>query len=133
MEVRFDLTGTTRRELVKVAEQIVGAKATYKKLPTLAYELVGFTFTKEGTLVWDEHTALEAAERLVTALTEQGFRVLTEDTEPPTEGATAVDALVTVCRRTASQTLHWQIWTGSSRRRVLLSRKRLGQTASPTR
>lgn len=37
MEVRFDLTGTTRKELVKAAEQIVGTKATYKNLPTLAY------------------------------------------------------------------------------------------------
>ena len=94
MEVKFDLTGTTRKELVKAAEQIVGAKATYKKLPTLAYELDGFIFTKEGMLVWDERTAPEAAERLVTALTEQGFRVLAEATEPPTEGKTAVDALV---------------------------------------
>lgn len=94
MEVKFDLTGTTRKELVKAAERIVGTKATYKKLPTLAYELAGFTFTKEGTLVWDERTAPEEAERLVTALTEQGFRVLEEATEPPTEGETAVDALV---------------------------------------
>ena len=86
MEVRFDLTETTRKELIKVAEQIVRTKATYKKLPTLAYELEGFTFTKEGTLVWDERTAPEAAERLVAALTEQGFRILTEGTEPPTEG-----------------------------------------------
>lgn len=74
MEVKFDLTGTTRKELVKAAEQIVGAKATYKKLPILSYELEGFTFTKDGTLVWDERTAPEAAERLVTALAEQGFK-----------------------------------------------------------
>ncbi len=94
MEVRFDLTGTTRKELVNAAEQIVGAKATYKKLPTLAYELDGFTFTKEGVLAWDEYTAPEAAERLVTALAEQGFKVLAEATETPAEGKTAVDALV---------------------------------------
>ncbi len=86
MEVKFDLTGITRKELVKAAEQIVGAKATYKKLPTLAYELSGFTFTKEGTLVWDKRTAPEAAESLVTALTEQGFRVLAEATDPPHRG-----------------------------------------------
>lgn len=94
MEVKFDLTGATRKELVKAAERIVGAKATYKKLPTLAYELEGFTFTKEGALVWDERTAPEAAERLVTALKERGYKALAEVTEPPTEGETAVDALV---------------------------------------
>lgn len=86
MEVRSDLTEPTRKELVKAAEQIVGKKATYKKLPTLAYEQDGFTFTKEGVLVWDERTAPEAAERLVTALAEQGFKVLAE----ATEGETAV-------------------------------------------
>lgn len=94
MLVKFDLTGTTRKELVKAAEQIMGAMATYKKLPTLAYELDGFTFTKEGMLVWDERTAPEAAERLVTTLSEQGFKVLAEDTEPPTESETATDELI---------------------------------------
>ena len=94
MEVKFDLTGTTRKELVKAAEQIVGMKATYKKLPTLAYELAGFSFTKEGTLVWDERTTPEAAERLVTALAKQGFKALTEATEPSTGSETAENALV---------------------------------------
>lgn len=94
MEVKFDLTETTRKELVKAAEKIVGAKATYKKLPTLAYELAGFIFTKEGALVWGESIAPEAAERLVTALTEQGFKVLGDATDPPTEGETAPAELV---------------------------------------
>lgn len=92
-EIRFT-TGTTRKELVKAAEQIMGTKAIYKKLPTLAYELAGFTFTKEGTLVWDERTAPEAVEKLVSTLAEQGFKVLAETTEPPTEEETATDALV---------------------------------------
>lgn len=94
MEVKFDLTGTTRKGLVKAAEQIVDAKAIYKKLPTLGYELAGFTFTKDGLLIWDESIAPEAAERLVTALTEQGFKVLGDAAEPPTEGETAPAELV---------------------------------------
>jgi len=94
MEVRFDLTGTTRKELVKAAEQIVGMKAIYKKAPTFAYELAGFIFTNEGAIVWDECTTSKTAEGLVTALTNQGFTVLTEATEPPTESESAPDKLI---------------------------------------
>ena len=94
MEVRFDLTGTTRKELVKAAEQIVGMKAIYMKAPTLAYELAGFTFTKEGALAWDERTMPETAEGLVTVLSKQGFTVLNEAPKQPTEIEAAPDKLV---------------------------------------
>ena len=132
-EVRFDLTGTTRKVLVKAAEQIVGAKATYKELPTLAYELKGFTFTKEGTLVRDERTAPEAVERLVTALTEQGYKYWQRPQNRPQRARQPLTHWLLAYRRMASQTRHWRIWTGLSRRRAPSSRKHWVQTALPTR
>ena len=73
MEVKYNMTGPARKELVKAIENITGEKAIYKKVPSCAYTVEGYTITKEGTLQWDESTDVSAAKLLVKRLADAGF------------------------------------------------------------
>ena len=73
MEVKYNLTGPARKALVKAIENITGEKAIYKKVPSCAYMVAGYTITKEGTLQWAESTDVSAAKLLVKSLADAGF------------------------------------------------------------
>lgn len=73
MEVKYNMTGPDRKELVKAIENITGAKAIYKKVPSCAYTVEGYIITKEGTLQWDESTDVSDAKLLVKRLADAGF------------------------------------------------------------
>ena len=47
MEVKYNLTGPARKALVKAIENITGEKAIYKKVPSCAYTVAGYTITKD--------------------------------------------------------------------------------------
>ena len=51
MEIRYNVTGAKRKELVKVIANATGARAEYKFMPTCNYEIDYFTVTKDGTLL----------------------------------------------------------------------------------
>ena len=57
MEIRYNVTGDRRKELVKVISGITGAKAVYKFMPTCNYEIDYFTVTKDGILLFDDRIA----------------------------------------------------------------------------
>ena len=46
MEIRYNVTGAQRKELVKVIGDTTGAKAKYMGMPTASYEIDYFTVTK---------------------------------------------------------------------------------------
>lgn len=73
MEIKYNVTGTRRKELVKVISDTTGAKAEYKFMPTCSYEIDYFMVTKDGTLVFDGHADSEDVEKVLTALTDAGF------------------------------------------------------------
>ena len=73
MEVQYNRIGPARKELVKAIEEITGKKAIYKKVPSCAYTVEGYTITKEGNLQWDEGTDVSAAKLLVKRLADAGF------------------------------------------------------------
>lgn len=73
MEVKYNLTGPARKALVEAIENITGEKAIYKKVPSCAYTVEGYTITKEGTLQWDERTDVSTAKLLVKRLADAGF------------------------------------------------------------
>ena len=50
MEIRYNVTGVKRKELVKVIADATGARAEYKFMPTCNYEIDYFTVTKDGIL-----------------------------------------------------------------------------------
>ncbi len=73
MELKYNVTGVKRKELVKVISDTTGAKAEYKFMPTCSYEIDYFTVTKDGTLVFDNRADSEEVEKVLTALAAAGF------------------------------------------------------------
>lgn len=73
MEVKYNRTGPDRKALVTAIEEIIGKKAIYKKVPSCAYMVEGYTITKEGTLQWDDGSDASEAKLLVKQLAEAGF------------------------------------------------------------
>ena len=51
MEIRYNVTGAKRKELVKVISDTTGARAEYKFMPTCNYEIDYFTAVSYTHLV----------------------------------------------------------------------------------
>ena len=73
MEIRYNVTGAKRKELVKVISDATGARAEYKFMPTCNYEIDYFTVTKDGTLLFDDRADSEEVEQVLEAITAAGF------------------------------------------------------------
>lgn len=81
MEIRYNVTGARRKELVKVISDTTGAKAEYKFMPTCNYEIDYFTVTKDGTLLFDDRADSEEVEQLLEAIVAAGFECEPQDGE----------------------------------------------------
>ena len=79
MEIRYNVTGTKRKELVKVIANATGARAEYKFMPTCNYEIDYFTVTKDGTLLFDDRADSEEVERVLEAISAAGFECEPQD------------------------------------------------------
>ena len=74
MEIRFNVTGTRRKELVGIISEVIGMKAVYKFMPTCAYVIDNLTVSKEGTLIADERTDPDTIRRVSQAAEAAGFK-----------------------------------------------------------
>ena len=83
MKANFNVTGSTRKELVGIIGNTVGMKPVYKFMPTCAYTIGGITVEKDGTMVWDENTAAETIEKVMAALAAAGFTAEIEAEDAP--------------------------------------------------
>lgn len=81
MEIRYNVTGAKRKELVKVIADTTGARAEYKFMPTCNYEIDYFTVTKDGTLLFDDCADSEEVEQVLEAITAAGFECEAQDGE----------------------------------------------------
>lgn len=79
MQVKYNVTGARRKELVKVIADTTGAKAEYKFMPTCNYEIDYFTVTKDGTLLFDDRTDSEEVEQVLEAIAAAGFECEPQD------------------------------------------------------
>lgn len=79
MEIRYNVTGAKRKELVKVIADTTGAKAEYKFMPTCNYEIDYFTVTKDGTLLFDDRADSEEVEQVLEAIATAGFECGQQD------------------------------------------------------
>ena len=73
MEVRYNVTGERRKELVQVISDITGARAFYQFMPTCNYIVDFFTITKDGTLIFDDRSDSEEVEIVLEGIAEAGF------------------------------------------------------------
>lgn len=99
MTIKFNVTGTERKALVKSISDFTGDKAKYKFMPTCAYDIGSLLLDKEGTLHAPDDADESQLEQLVEHLAAQGFeseveQVIKDEPEPLTEADTApVDGL----------------------------------------
>ena len=86
MQVKFNVTGKDRKELVNRIETITSDKAKYLGMPSVAYEVGIFTIDKSGTVSCTDDFALE---RLVHNLIGDGFiPEVTKEEAQDTQGIT---------------------------------------------
>lgn len=79
MEIKYNVTGKKRKELVNLIANFTGCEPIYKGTPTFAYEADYFTIDKNGTLSFDDRADSEEIERLVEML--YGNRFIAENDE----------------------------------------------------
>jgi len=60
MEIKFDVTGARRKELVMAVSEILNAAPQYQGAPTFAYEVGGYHIDKAGTLTGADNWELIA-------------------------------------------------------------------------
>ena len=73
MEIRYNATGSKRKELVRAIETATCAKAKYLGAPTMAYEIDYFTVARDGTLTFDDRADSEEVEAVLEAIGNAGF------------------------------------------------------------
>ena len=76
MEIKFDVKGESRKDLVKVISDTLGVKAEYQGMPTVAFVIGDFTVTKEGTLVFADEVN---ADDVLKALAANAFYPVTDE------------------------------------------------------
>ena len=76
MIITFDLSGRTRKELVKAISEITGERAVYKFMPTSAFEIGFFTVTREGRLEFPDRSDTEIVEQVLEGLSERGYTMI---------------------------------------------------------
>lgn len=79
MEIRYNVTGARRKELVKIISDITGARAEYQYMPTCNYEIDYFTVTKDGMLLFDDCADREEVEQVLDAIAAAGFECEPQD------------------------------------------------------
>ena len=74
----FNVSGDTKKKLVKLISSHLGLQSKYLGVPSCAYRIGGYTVNKDGSLSWDEDDERTAG--LLEALKGEGFSA-TEDDE----------------------------------------------------
>lgn len=74
MEIKYNLTGTDRKALVKAVSNIIGKKSKYLGAPSFAYQIGDYcTVTSDGTLKISHDTDNDKVEHLLEKLYECGY------------------------------------------------------------
>ena len=74
MEVKYNVSGARRKEMVKaVSKALDGWSTEYLGAPTFSYQVGDFEITKDGTLVFSDRTDSKMVEDVLEALERAGF------------------------------------------------------------
>ena len=83
MEIRFNVTGTARKELVEIISQVVDCKKVYKGMPSAAYEVGNFIISKYGTVSYDGQIEKSTIQAILEKAADAGFTAETEEDATP--------------------------------------------------
>ena len=89
MEIRFNVTGSKRKELVGIISQVTGCKQLYKGMPSAAYEVADITISKDGTVSYDGRTDESTIKTILEQTAAAGFAA--ELDEAPTTETSEAD------------------------------------------
>lgn len=81
MELKYNVTGAKRKELVTAISELMAEPLIYKGAPTFGYEVGSFCIDKSGTLIYPVELDTELVEKIMSGLSERGFDF--EDAEKP--------------------------------------------------
>lgn len=80
MNIKFNLTGGERKNLVKAISEITGCPAEYQFMPTCAYNIgEHYTVTKGGTLIISDDTDEKEVHNLLSRLSELGYSAASDN------------------------------------------------------
>ncbi len=84
MEVKYNVSGERRKEMVSVVSEALGGwSKEYMGAPSFSYQIGDFEITRDGTLVFADRTDTEMVEQVLEALAKAGFEC--EGTEKAAE------------------------------------------------
>lgn len=90
MELKYNVTGAKRKELVNLIANFTGCNARYLGAPSFAYEVDYFTIDRNGTVSFDDRADSEVIERLIEMLYDNSF--VAESADEPTGIAIQIPA-----------------------------------------
>lgn len=73
MELKYNVTGAKRKEMVTSICELIGEPMSYKGAPTFAYEVGAFVIDKKGTLSYPVELDTEIVDKVMKMLSEIGF------------------------------------------------------------
>lgn len=73
----FNVSGDTKKKLVKLISSHLGLESKYLGVPSCAYRIGGYTVNKDGSLSWEEDDEMTAG--LLEALKAEGFSAAEDD------------------------------------------------------
>ncbi len=74
--INYNVTGPTRKALVKAVSDYLNQPAIYQFTPTYAYRIGCFMVTKEGALEFDDNLDHETVEGVYEAIKTAGFEAM---------------------------------------------------------
>lgn len=93
MELHFRETSKKRNEMVAAIAQELNIKATYKGMPSAAYEIGSYTVNRDGSLSFADDVSLEESSRVIDACVMAGFDPIEWDKNTEPEETEADDDL----------------------------------------
>ena len=89
MEVKYNVSGNRRKEMVKVvSEALEGWEIKYLGAPSFSYQVGDFEITKDGTLIFADRTDSKMVEDVLEALEQAGFPCEAHEDLPEEKQAT---------------------------------------------
>ena len=90
MVIKYNVTGAERKRLVAALSNLMGVKAKYLGMPSMAYEVGDFIIDKNGNLELSDKANRTEIERVARHLASEGF--IAEEEISATEGRQTADS-----------------------------------------
>ena len=83
-KINFIVTKEERKALVKAIGEFVGCVPVYKGAPSFSFAVINYIIDRHGSLIYDERTDEQEAQRLLEHLSARGFICEAGDESPHT-------------------------------------------------